>query len=72
MGTERFKRHLQPCPHCGKEILDHLDSCPHCKQPVTSRYAKPMDPKRAKQIKTWLTVIGLVVIALVLYQRFMD
>lgn len=70
MKKDRLQRHLVPCPHCGKEILDHMSACPFCKEAVTPRYAQPMDPEQVKKIRKWLSIIGVAVIAFLLLRRF--
>ena len=54
-----YERHLVPCPHCGKDILDHFTECPHCGGAV-----EPLgyhgDEKKIARIKRITTVIGVV------------
>ncbi|ANW98173.1 hypothetical protein CSTERTH_03520 [Thermoclostridium stercorarium subsp. thermolacticum DSM 2910] len=62
-----FRRYLEPCPHCGREILYHMTQCPFCKKEVNFKYYKPMDPEKAKTIKVILAIIGFIVVFVLLF-----
>lgn len=62
-----FKRHLVPCPSCGKDILYHMSQCPFCKAEVVSNYYKPMDPEKAKKIKWILAIIGFIIVFIIFF-----
>ncbi len=54
-----YERHLVPCPHCGKDILDHFTECPHCGGAVDP-LGYHCDEKKLARIKRISTIIGVV------------
>jgi len=61
-----FERYLEPCPHCGRDILYHMTTCPFCKKEVTPKYYNPLDPEKAKKIKLVLAVLGFIVVLILM------
>ncbi|HZK27099.1 MAG TPA: hypothetical protein VFD00_06145 [Thermoclostridium sp.] len=62
-----YKRHLVPCPNCGKDILDHMTQCPFCKAEIKPKYYKPMDMSMAKKIRFVLAVIGFIIVIILIF-----
>ena len=54
-----YERHLVPCPHCGKDILDHFTKCPHCGGDVDP-LGYHGDEKKIARIKRITTIIGAI------------
>ncbi|MCH5160931.1 MAG: hypothetical protein J1G04_02770 [Clostridiales bacterium] len=54
-----YERHLVPCPHCGKDILDHFTECPHCGGKVDP-LGYHGDEKKIARIKRITSVIGVI------------
>ena len=54
-----YEKHLVPCPHCGKDILDHFTECPHCGGAVD-----PLgycgDEKKLARAKRISTIVGVI------------
>ncbi len=54
-----YERHLVPCPHCGKDILDHFTECPHCGGAVDP-LGYHCDEKKLARVKRISTIVGVV------------
>lgn len=64
----RMRRHVVPCPHCGKEVLDHMTECPFCKGVLVPAGYQPVDEKKLKKIRLICFLVGVVVfIGVVVY-----
>lgn len=59
-----IRRHVVPCPHCNKEVLDHMTECPFCKGKLKPRYyTSSRDATQAKNLKRTMNVIGFAIAA---------
>lgn len=72
-----YEKHLRPCPHCGKDILDHFTECPHCGKAVDPKgyhanEEKLVRIKRITQIIGFILTIGLVAVILVVMFKKSD
>ena len=54
-----YEKHLVPCPHCGKDILDHFTECPHCGGKVDP-LGYHGDEKKIARIKRVTTIVGAI------------
>ncbi len=62
MDIINYKKHVLPCPHCGKDVLDHMDNCPHC----GGQLRKQFDKEKLKRFKRVANIIGILISAVCL------
>lgn len=64
---ENVRKHVVPCPHCKKEVLDHMTECPFCRGELKPRYyTASRDPTQAKNLKRTMNVIGFAIAAVLI------
>jgi len=66
-----WEKHLRPCPHCGKDVLDHMTQCPFCKEEISplgyaGDAAPPPALQRGLRIAFWAAAGLALLVALVL------
>ncbi len=74
-SQSNMRRHVVPCPHCGKDVLDHMTVCPFCQGKLKSRYYTPSrNAEQQKNLKRMMSVVGFaiaaVIIILMLVQKY--
>lgn len=52
---------VEPCPSCGRDIIDGADICPHCGDSVIRQH---------KPGKAWIAVTGVLVVGLLVAAYF--
>ena len=58
-----LSRHLVPCAHCGKDVLDHMGECPFCHQKLNPAYSQGFPKETIRRIRLILNIIGFAVAA---------
>ncbi|MHC1786312.1 MAG: hypothetical protein AB9880_04580 [Christensenellales bacterium] len=66
-----MKRHLVPCPRCGREVLDHVLLCPFCGGALEPMGARGEDPEQIRRRKRVLSIIGFLIAAALLTWRLL-
>jgi endogenous inhibitor of DNA gyrase (YacG/DUF329 family) len=66
-----YVKHLRPCPHCGKDVLDHMRECPFCKGQLTPLNKEGWPEEKIKSIRKTLNIIGFLVAAALIVWRLL-
>lgn len=66
-----YKKHLMPCPHCGKDVLDHMRLCPFCKGQLEPQIREGWPEEKIRGIRKTLNIIGFLVAAALILWRLL-
>lgn len=66
-----YEKHLLPCPHCGKDVLDHMRECPFCKGQLEPQTKEGWPEEKIRGIRKTLNIIGFLVAAALILWRFL-
>lgn len=69
LREKSVQRHLIPCPHCGRQVLDHMKGCPFCEAELEPQLAQGASEEQIKRIRRVLSIIGCAVAAALLLLR---
>jgi DNA-directed RNA polymerase subunit RPC12/RpoP len=59
---------LIDCPHCGGEIYAYAERCPQCGTWLSMKHREPKGLARHRRFRRWWpVVVGLVILAFVLW-----
>lgn len=53
-----WEKHVVPCAHCGRDVLDHMTQCPFCGGVLAPRGYRGANEENMKKIKRAANIIG--------------
>ena len=66
-----YEKHLLPCPHCGKDVLDHMRECPFCHGRLTPLIKDGWPVEKIRGIRKTLNIIGFFIVAALIVWRLL-
>lgn len=69
LRQKSVERHLAPCPHCDKQVLDHMSACPFCGGALSPSLPSGQRPDGIKRLRRRLSIIGFVIAAALVIWR---